>query len=102
MSISAGASNRCGELVISVTPSLIIVPHDGLGGWTPAPRKESPASRRIEFAIISGRKTMIVVLRFGRSSVSMIRSPPALRMRAASTNSVSRNEITCPRIGFAT
>ena len=48
------------------TPSPIIVPHDGSGGWTPTPRKPRAASSRIAFATISGKKTISVDARFGQ------------------------------------
>ena len=40
-------------------------------------------------------------VRFGTTSVNMIRSEPAPWARAASTNSFSRSESTWPRIGRA-
>ena len=83
------------------TPSSIIVPQDGFGGCTPAPRNDSAASSRIAFAISSVKKTTIVEARFGRISVNMIRSGPAPWARAASTNSFSRSESTWPRTGRA-
>ena len=43
----------------------IIVPQDGFGGLTPAPRNESAASSRIAFATRSGKKTRIVEAMFG-------------------------------------
>ena len=54
-------------------PSAIMIPQDGSGGWTPAPRNDSAASSRIALATISGKNTRIVDARFGRSSVNMIR-----------------------------
>jgi len=53
---------------MSATPAPIMFPHDGFGAWTPTPRNESAASRRIEFARISGANTTSVDARFGRTS----------------------------------
>ena len=82
-------------------PSPSIVPHDGSGGCTPAPRNDSAASSRIELATSSGKKTRIVEARFGSSSENMIRIGPAPCARAASMNSFSRSDSTWPRIGRA-
>ena len=88
-------------MAIRSTPSSIIVPHDGFGGWTPAPRNDSAASSRIALAIRSVKKTITVEARFGITSVNMIRIGPAPWARAASTNSFSRSESTWPRTGLA-
>ncbi len=98
-SIAPGTIARCGAVAIRSMPSSIIVPQEGLGGRTPAPRKESAASSRMALAIRSVKKTRIVDARFGTTSPNMIRSGPAPWARAASTNSFSRSESTCPRIG---
>ncbi len=77
------------------------MPQDGSGAWTPAPRNDSAASSRIALATSSGKNTRIVDARLGSSSLIMIRTGPAPCARAASTNSFSRSESTCPRIGRA-
>ena len=83
------------------TPSSIIVPHDGLGGWTPAPRNDSADSSSTALAISRVKNTSSVETRFGTTSVTMIRSGPAPWARAASTNSFSRSDSTWPRTGRA-
>ncbi len=88
-------------MTILSTPSLIIVPQDGFGGLTPAPRNESAASSRIAFATSSGKKTSSVEERLGAISDNMIRHEPMPCARAASTNSFSRIASTWPRIGRA-
>ena len=76
----------------SLRPSAIIVPHDGDGGCTPAPRNDSAASSRIALATMSGKNTSSVDARFGSSSLNMIRRLPEPWARAASTNSFSRSD----------
>src|SRR6185312_4231328 len=95
-SISPGTSVRWIALGISRMPSLIIVPHEGFGSCTPAPRYDRPASSRIALAMMSGMKTMIVVRRLGRSSPNMIRTCPSPWVRAASMNSRRRRPSTWP------
>ena len=92
---------RCGAVAMRSTPSSIIVPQDGFGACTPAPRNDRADSSRIAFAISSVKKTTIVDERFGTTSVDMIRIGPAPWARAASTNSFSRSESTWPRTGLA-
>ena len=57
-----------------VWPSAISVPHDGVGGCTPAPRNESAASVTMLFAMISVKKTSSELAMFGSSSLNMTRS----------------------------
>src|SRR5262249_25609782 len=59
-SIRPGTIVRWMALGIRRMPSEIIVPHDGFGSCTPAPRYDRPASVRIAFATISGMKTINV------------------------------------------
>ena len=96
-----GTIVRCGAVESRSMPSASIVPQDGAGGCTPAPRNDSAASLRIAAATSSGKKTRIVEATFGSSSENMIRSGPAPWARAASTNSFSRRDRTWPRIGRA-
>ena len=100
-SISPGTIVRCGAVAIRSTPSSIIVPQDGLGGRTPAPRNDSAASSSTAFAIRSVKNTSTVDARLGTISLNMIRSGPAPCARAASTNSFSRSDSTWPRTGLA-
>ena len=99
--MSPGTIVRCGAVTMRWIPSSSMVPHDGFGGRTPAPRNDSAASSRIALATISGKKTTIVETRLGRISENMIRSGPAPCARAASTNSFSRSASTWPRSGRA-
>src|SRR5438874_10229231 len=62
-SMMPGTSTRWMAAGMSLIPSEIMVPHDGLGGWTPAPRYDRPASSKIELARISGMNTMNVEAR---------------------------------------
>ena len=89
-----------GSLESTSWPSAIIVPHEALGGCTPAPRYERPTSVRIAFATISVKRTSTDEAMFGSSSVNMIRSEPAPCAVAASTNSRLRSASTCPRSGL--
>ena len=81
---------------------MISVPHDAVGGCTPAPRNESAASRTMLLAMISVKKTSTELAMFGSRSVNMIRSGLAPCEIAASTNSFSRSDSTCPRSGRPT
>ena len=51
---------------------------------------------------MSGKKTITVVMTFGRTSAKIRRGCVAPMPIAASTNSFSRIDSTCPRIGRAT
>ena len=94
------ASNGC--VVSSSSPTVIIVPQEEFGGCTPAPRKESAASKSMLLAMLRAKKTTIVEARLGRSSPNITRIAPAPWAIAASTNSFSPSERTSPRIGRAT
>ena len=50
-------SSGAAPVAMRSMPSSIIVPHDGVGGRTPAPRNDSAASSRIALAISSVKKT---------------------------------------------
>src|SRR5437588_96520 len=88
-----------GAVAMRSWPSAISVPQDALGGCTPAPRKERPASVRMLFAMISAKKTRIEDATFGSSSVNITRSGFAPWAVAASTNSFSRSDRIWPRSG---
>ena len=59
------------------TPSSIIVPQDGSGARTPAPRNDSADSSSTALATSSGEEHEQVETRLGTTSVNMIRSGPA-------------------------
>ena len=80
----------------------MIVPQLASGGWTPIERNESADSVSMLVAIISGKNTITVVTTFGSTSAKIRRRLVAPRPIAASTNSFSRIDSTCPRIGRAT
>ncbi len=101
MIIAPGMIASRGCVFSSSTPSVIIVPQEELGGCTPAPRKERPASNSMLLAIVRVKKTMIVEARLGSSSPNITRSGPAPWAIAASTNSFSLSASTSPRIGRA-
>ncbi len=101
MIIRPGRIASSGWMLSSSTPTVIIVPQEELGGCTPAPRKESPASKSMLLAIIRVKKTMIVEARLGRISLNITRTGPAPCAIAASTNSFSLRARTWPRIGRA-
>jgi hypothetical protein len=89
-----------GAVTIRDWPSAINVPHEGFGGWTPAPRKESPASVRMLLAMISAKNTSTDDAMFGSSSLNMTRCGLAPCAVAASTNSFSRRDRISPRNGL--
>src|SRR6185312_15220040 len=90
----------CGAVASEDCPSSIIVPQDGFGTFTPAPRKERPTSVRIAFAMMSVKSTSTEEAMFGSSSVNMIRVEPAPCAVAASMNSRLRRASTWPRSGL--
>ena len=77
------------------------MPHDALGGRTPAPRNDSADSSSMLLAMFSVKKTMIVERMLGSSSLNMIRSGPLPCATAASMNSFSRSARISPRMGLA-
>ena len=78
------------------------MPQLAFGACTPIERNESAASVSIAIASISGKKTIVVVMMFGRTSLQRRRQSDAPSPIAASTNSRRRSEITSPRIGRET
>src|SRR5215211_9348100 len=60
-------------------------PHEGLGGGTPRPRKDSDASARIAPPIVTDATTMIGAETLGRMCWKTIRTGHAPTTRAAST-----------------
>ena len=94
-----GANDSHGRVTIRVWPSAIIVPHDAVGGCTPAPRNESAVSSKMLLAMMSVKKTITELAMFGSSSMNMTRNGLAPCEIDASTNSFSRSDSTCPRSG---
>src|SRR5690606_24773088 len=41
---SPGMAAICGALKMKLRPSLVMMPHSAVGGWTPRPRNDSPAA----------------------------------------------------------
>ena len=61
-----------GRYLIKVCAALIILPHDGVGGWIPMPKKLKDASYMIAFGIPRVTRTIMVDRQFGTSSFMMI------------------------------
>src|SRR5690606_17384527 len=78
-------------------PSATMFPQVGVGGATPSPRKERPASRTIVFPIPSVAATMTGASTLGTRCRRMIRQRPNPSARAAITNSRSLRLSTSPR-----
>ena len=97
-----GAIATAGRVYSSPWPSRMIVPQLASGGCTPIDRNDSAASVSIAIAIMIGKKTITVVMTFGRISLQSSRHVDAPSPTAASMNSRSRSESTSPRIGRAT
>ena len=51
MMASPGIVATCGATSRRSRPVETMRPHDGVGGWTPSPRKDSAASTRMAFAM---------------------------------------------------
>src|SRR3972149_6240770 len=93
-----GAVTRCGATKRKCRPSPIIDPHDGAGGATPRPRKESPASATMARAIPKVASTRIGESALGRMCRRRRRAGELPTARADSTNSLVLTESTCARI----
>src|SRR3954462_11342542 len=78
------------------------MPHDGFGGWPPAPRNDRAASVRMLLAMISVKNTRTLDVMLGRISANMTRSGLAPCAIDDSTNSFSRRERIWPRSGRPT
>src|SRR5688500_15933696 len=96
MSTAHGLDEKSGK------PSLIIWPHDGVGGMMPTPRNDRVASPRIALGTANAAVTMSGASAFGSRCFDMIRPELAPTERAASTNSRSLSASTCPRVSRAT
>src|SRR2546423_2577859 len=97
----AGARTIWGAMRNAWKPSAAIAPHDGVGGWTPRPRKLRNASNRIACGMPNVAWTMIGPRAFGRMCRERILLGRVPLDRAASTNSRSRSDIACPRTSRA-
>ena len=81
----------------------MIVPQLASGGCTPIERNESAASVSMAIAIMSGKKTITVVITFGQDLAP--EQPPVRRAepdRGLDELAAARSESTSPRIGRAT
>src|SRR6266699_5399034 len=65
-SATPGAVATQGALTTTSRPEAIMLPHDGVGGWTPRPRNERPASSMIALPTPSAAATLTGVSAFGR------------------------------------
>ena len=82
---SPGNTVRCGAIKRNDRPSLIIEPHDGVGGWTPRPRKLRLASATIAPARPKVACTTMGAAMSGRMWRRRIVNGPRPRDFAAST-----------------
>ena len=62
-----------------------MVPHEGAGGWTPRPRKDSTASAMIAVGICTVACTTMALMMLGRMCRAITRRSPAPRARAPCT-----------------
>ena len=77
---------------VSDWASFSMLPQLGVGGCTPRPRKLSPASSRIAFAMPNVAATITGARAFGSMWRKMMRPFDAPTVRLASTNSRSRSD----------
>ena len=77
----------CGDSLIFPRSSPMMLPHDGVGGFTPTPRMLSVPSATIAIAIASSAIDIIAGITLGSTSRIMMRRGFAPWARAASTNS---------------
>src|SRR5437879_10680324 len=61
-----GAAATQGALTSVSRPDAIMLPHDGVGGWTPTPRNDKLASSVIAFPRPSAAETITGVRALGR------------------------------------
>ncbi len=73
-------------------------PQLAVGGCTPTPRNDTPASTRIAVPTVIEAATMIGVSAFGSTWRHMRRSGGTPAERDASMNGSSRTSSTCPRM----
>src|SRR5216117_2650439 len=78
-----GAAATHGAFTSVSLPDAIMLPQDGVGGWTPRPRNDRPASSMIALPIPSAAATMTGVSALGRTSRHRIlaRESPSARAR---------------------
>jgi hypothetical protein len=79
-------------------PSATIVPHSGVGGLIPIPRKPSAEASRIDQPRTSEPRTMAGATEFGKTCRYATRQGGFPTTRAASAYSASRSFRTSPRV----
>src|SRR5207245_4706580 len=82
-------------------PSSTHWPHGGGGGWMPTPRKLSTAARKMAFGMPNVRVTMIGPRELGSRYLRISFGGDDPDERAASMNSFSLMDSTCPRTSRA-
>ena len=91
---SAGRSTGHALVEKTTKPSLIMTPHDGVGGLMPMPKNDSVASASMAVGMLNATETMTGARMFGKRCRDMIRRAGAPIARAASTNSRSLSAST--------
>ena len=79
-----------------------MLPHEGMGGCTPIPRKLKPASSKMAEAKLAAETTMMGLRMLGKICLKMMRKSLKPNALPASTKVVSRMERICPRTIRAT
>ena len=79
-----------------------MLPHEGIGGCTPMPKKLKPASSRMAEAKLAAETTMMGLRMLGKICLKIMRKFLKPKARPASTKVVSRMERICPRTIRAT
>ncbi len=82
-------------------PSERIDPHDGLGGGTPRPRNDSPASVVMALGVSMASRMNSGATMFGKHVAAMIRSRPAPRARSATMYWFCLTDSTSARLVLA-
>lgn len=80
-----GSSRYCGAAWYQTSAAVSICPHEGVGGLTPTPRKESAASTVMFIGTRSAAYVMTGAASPGSSSRRAIRQVPQPLSRAAET-----------------
>src|SRR5437773_1258629 len=91
-----GAAATQGALTRVSRPDAIMLPHDGVGGCTPSPRNDRPASSMIAFPTASAVATITGVSALGRMCRHSTRARPAPSAVALSTNGRAASVRTSP------
>src|SRR5205809_79787 len=91
-----GAAATHGAFTSVSLPDAIMLPQDGVGGWTPRPRNDRPASSMIALPIPSAAATMTGVSALGRMWRHRILARESPNASAPSTNGRAASAQTSP------